>query len=113
MKKSKKIIVGIMFAVGLFLIVGGLIKGMLNEHNKRREEALNNPPTYTQVEKDMEFWLLSSYIDASKREIKGDYAIYRIHHCSMCTKYYKAVYVLKSENAFNYYWEFSHIVGEN
>lgn len=99
--------------LGIFLVVGGFTKGMLDEHNKRREEALNNPPTYTQVEKDMEFWLLTSYADASDRVIKGDYTIYRVHHCSMCTKYYKAIYVLNSENAFSYYWEFSHIVEEN
>lgn len=112
MKKRNKIIFAIVFTVVLCLLVCVMVKGVIKEVGNRREEALKNPPSYAEVEKDMEFWLLSSYTDASKREIKGDYAIYRIHHCGMCLKYYKAVYVLKRVNAI-YYWEFSHIVEEN
>ena len=107
--KNKKIIEVIVVSIAILIGVIGFVFGSIAIHDKSRMNAHKEPPTCEQVEKEMEFWLVSDEIVIHHKTVYQDYIVYYALDNNR-RLYYEVVYVLESDNAFDHHWEYSHWV---
>lgn len=104
----KKTMLYLLAIIGFIVGIAGLILASITINEKNRIETFKEQPTYEEVEKEMEFWLLSDNIDIkNKKEVKN-YVVYYAKDCNYNDRYYAIMYKLKSGSLMSYYWEYSH-----
>lgn len=113
MEKTKKFLLVAAFVIAIIIGTIGFVAGPAAIANMSRNRTYKEPPTFEEVQEELEYWLVSNKIHVERKEKVEDYIIYYVQDYQRGFRYYAVVYKVKGGNYLSYHWEYSHHVTIN